>query len=158
MLKIEKQQQDGVVTLRLSGEIDETVDFKSAVGPAIGQLRVLTREISRINSAGIRQWILYFEGLRQAGVNFWFEECSPAVVDQINFISNFNAGGEVRSIYLPFTCELCHAELMALIQCKDLVTNHLHTPTLPCAKCPGKAHFDEIHDEYLGFLKRPAIT
>jgi hypothetical protein len=157
MLKIEKQDQEGTVTIRLAGEIDENVDFIKAIGPISGRLRVLTREVSRINSAGIRQWILYFEDLRKNGVPFWFEECSPAVVDQINFISNFTAGAEVKSIYLPFTCDQCNSELMALVQCDELLRNKLQTPTLPCTKCPSTVRFDEIHDEYFGFLKRVRV-
>ena len=75
-------------------------------------------------------------------------------MEQINLISNFTCGGEVESIYVPFSCVNCKSELVGLFKCEDLKKLQLRLPDLKCSKCAGKAVFDDIPEEYFGFLMR----
>lgn len=154
MFTLTKQENAGILSVHLVGDIDETVHLERSIGAIKGKLRVLTRGVVRINSAGTRNWIHYFESLRSQNIEFWFEECSPAIVDQLNLISNFRAGARVESIYLPFICEKCRSELIGLFSCEALIAKALVIPSQACSKCGGAARFDEIHEEYLGFLRR----
>jgi hypothetical protein len=154
MLSVAKENNGNVLTIRLSGPIEESVNFEGLVGAVSGELRVITKDVPRINSVGVKAWIKFFQSLTAKGVKLVFSECSTAIVEQVNLISNFTAGGRVESIYVPFACGQCKSELIGLFTCDALKASGLEIPDLQCSKCPGKAVFDDIPEEYLGFLQR----
>lgn len=157
-LKILKEQRGNTLLVKLVGPIEESVDFQSQIGAinaaTTKEIFLLLKEVTRINSVGVKAWIKYFQSVAAQGVTLVFHECSTAVVEQINLISNFVCGGRVESIYVPFCCGACNTELLGLFRSEDLLTNRLELPELPCGKCSGKATFDDIPDEYFAFLKR----
>lgn len=142
------------MVVRLSGVIDETTNFEQLIGQPPAELHVVTKEVSRINSVGVKSWIRYFTGLKSKGIKLKFQECSTAIVDQINLVLNFSAGAEIESIYVPFVCTHCHTELVGLFKTADLIRRNLKLPELKCTKCGSKVEFDDIPDEYFGFLTR----
>jgi anti-anti-sigma regulatory factor len=154
MIKVTKEEKGSVIVMKLSGSIDETVNFDQALGVLQGEVHIHTKEIVRINSVGVKNWIKYFQQLQTKGVLIHFVECSTSIVEQINLISNFIAGGEVDSIYVPFACTGCNTELIALFRTIDLDRSDFKLPTLKCSKCSGTAVFDDIEDEYFAFLAR----
>jgi hypothetical protein len=149
-----KEQKGDVVVVKLSGAIEESVNFDQLIGPPPPVLHVNSKEIKRINSVGVKAWIKYFQGAASKGTKLTFIECSTAIVEQINLISNFTCGGQVESIHVPFSCSSCGTELVGLFKTEDLKKIQLKLPTLNCSKCGGKAVFDDIPEEYLGFLMR----
>jgi anti-anti-sigma regulatory factor len=154
MIKVAKEVNGNVLTLRLSGSIEETVNLDEMVGPTPTEVRVDCKEVTRINSVGVKGWIKYFQGLQAKNVKLTFFQCSTAIVEQINLISNFICGGTVESIYVPFACTNCKAELIALFRTADLNPNSIQLPELKCTKCSNKAVFDDIEEEYFAFLSR----
>jgi len=136
MVNVTRELSGSKLTIRISGPIEESVNFDELVGQIPAELRVITKEVPRINSVGVKAWIKFFQGVVGRGVRVVFAECSTAIVEQINLISNFTAGGAVESI------------------CDALKAAELQIPELQCSKCPGKAVFDDIPEEYLGFLAR----
>ena len=155
MLKVTKEQKDNALLVRLSGSIEESTNLEEAFGQVPGELHVSCKEVTRINSIGVKGWIKYFSTLAARGVKFKFIECSTAIVEQVNLISNFNCGAPVESIYVPFACKSCKAELIALFKAADLKASRLNLPTLKCTKCAsGQAVFDDIEEEYFAFLDR----
>ncbi len=154
MINVTKESKDNAIVARFSGSIEESVNFDQLVGPVGTELHVSCKEISRINSAGVKAWIKYFQSLQAKGTKLKFFECSTAIVEQINLISNFTCGGEVESIFVPFSCTSCKSELIALFRCEDLKKRGCTAPELKCSKCSGKAVFDDIEEEYFGFLTR----
>jgi hypothetical protein len=112
------------------------------------------KEVPRINSVGVKAWIKYFQAATSAGTKLKFTDCSTAIVEQINLISNFTCGGEVESVYVPFACTNCKSELVGLFKVPDLKQFGQDIPELKCTKCGGKAVFDDIPEEYFGFLER----
>jgi len=154
MVKVVREGSGNSLTIRLSGPIEESVNFEEIVGAVPGELRVITKDVPRINSVGVKAWIKFFQGVSVKGTKLVFAECSTAIVEQINLISNFTSGGRVESIYVPFACGQCKAELIGLFACDALKASGLEIPDLQCSKCPGKAVFDDIPEEYLGFLQR----
>jgi len=60
----------------------------------------------------------------------------------------------VESIYVPFSCHSCKGEFVGLFTTDELSKMNLQLPELKCSKCGGKATFDDIPEEYLGFLTR----
>jgi anti-anti-sigma regulatory factor len=154
VLNVVKEQKGSAVLVRLSGSVEESVNFDQLIGPPPAELIVSCKEIPRINSVGVKAWIKYFQGAQAKGTKLTFIECSTAIVEQINLISNFNCGGTIESIYVPFACTSCKSELVGLFKTADLKKLNLKLPELKCSKCSGKAVFDDIPEEYFGFLTR----
>lgn len=154
MLNVIKEKKDDILIVRLAGSIDENTDFAQLLGEAPKELHVYCKEVPRINSTGVKAWIKYFQAQTTKGSKVKFFECSPALVQQINLIVNFIAGGEVVSIAIPYSCSQCHAELMGIKMVEELQKAEFEIPEQPCIKCGGKADFDDIESEYFGFLMR----
>lgn len=155
MINVKKAQQNGALVISISGSIEENVNFDQLIGPPVsGEVIVNCKEISRINSVGVKSWIRYFQSVQQKGGKLKFVECSTSIVEQINLISNFTCGGVVESIFVPFSCKNCKAELLGLFKSEDLKKFNLEIPSVKCNKCGGEAVFDDIPEEYLGFLDR----
>jgi anti-anti-sigma regulatory factor len=154
VLNVVKEQKGSAVLVRLSGSVEESVNFDQLIGPPPAELIVSCKEIPRINSVGVKAWIKYFQTAQAKGTKLTFIECSTAIVEQINLISNFNCGGTIESIYVPFACTSCKSELVGLFKTADLKRLNLKLPELKCSKCSGKAVFDDIPEEYFGFLTR----
>jgi anti-anti-sigma regulatory factor len=154
MVQVEKAQNGSVFVFKLSGTIEENTNLDEAIGPNKPQMEINCKNVSRINSIGIKGWIKYFQNCQSKGSKLVFVECSTAIVEQINLISNFTCGGTVESIYLPYCCTKCRAELAGLLKVEDLKKMNMNLPTLNCNKCDGKAEFDDIPEDYLAFLNR----
>lgn len=154
MLNVDKEQLGDLTTLHLSGEIEESSDFGTLIGSVSRQVVVNCRGVSRINSTGVVGWIRYFTELTQNGHTLRFVECSSPVVEQINLIVNFLAGGAVESIFIPYSCTHCRLELRALLQVEDLKKMSGKIPEAQCSSCKSIAVFDDLPDAYLGFLDR----
>lgn len=166
MLKVIREQNGSVLTVILSGVIDENTDLDKLIYDPGKFLLVNCRRIERINSAGIRSWMRFFKALSYRGVKFKFLECSPAIVESINVIPGFTAGGEIESIYVPYTCTGCHTgfvQLNSTPKLKLLFPSNPppgsppgKLPDIACPKCGKQAVFDEETEDYLGFLKGAA--
>lgn len=154
MLNVVKEQKGAVLIARLSGSIEESVNFDQLIGAPPAELHVYCKEVPRINSVGVKAWIKYFQSCQAKNTKLRFVECSTAIVEQINLISNFTCGGIVESIYVPFSCTQCKGELVGLFKTEDLKKMQMKLPELKCTKCGGKAVFDDIPEEYFGFLMR----
>lgn len=155
VVNIVKNQTNDTLLLKMAGTIEESVDFHALIGePSTKKMDIITREVLRINSVGVKAWIKYFQTVAAKGIELRFLECSTAIVEQINLISNFTCGGTVESIYVPYCCEKCSTELLGLYRTADLVKNGLNVPDAKCSKCGGIARFDDIPEEYFGFLQK----
>jgi anti-anti-sigma regulatory factor len=154
VLNVTKEQNAGVLTVRLTGSIEENVNFDQLLGAPPTEMVVNCKEVPRINSVGVKAWIKYFQSCQAKGTKIKFVECSISIVEQINLISNFTCGGTVESIFVPFACIGCKSELVGLFKTADLKKIHMNLPDLKCSKCGNKAVFDDIPDEYFGFLTR----
>jgi anti-anti-sigma regulatory factor len=154
MLKVSKEEKDGLWVLRLTGSIDETTDFDQLLGTPPAEAHLYCKEVSRINSTGVKGWIKYFQAQTAKGTKIKFYECSPSIVQQINLIINFTAGGSVESLSVPFSCVNCSAELIGVFTIEVVKKLNLEVPDQVCTKCQGKALFDDIVTEYFGFITR----
>jgi hypothetical protein len=155
MTQVQKEKKGDILVVKISGSIEENVDFQNLIGiPSEKKMEVLLKEVPRINSVGVKAWIKYFQMISSKGIELKFFECSTAIVEQVNLISNFTSGGTVESIYIPFCCSKCSAELLGLFKTEDLRKLNFNIPDTQCPKCGGAATFDDIPEEYLGFLNR----
>ena len=155
MVNVVKEQVGNILNVRLVGSIEESVSFDQLVGypsPPVTEMHVNCKGIPRINSVGVKAWIKFFQAIHAKGIKLKFLDCSTAIVEQMNFISNFRCGGEVVSLFVPFSCEKCHSELVGLFKADMIKKLQLKIPPLQCSKCGGRAIFDDVPDEYFGFM------
>ncbi len=155
MVNVVKEQKGNALHVRLSGSIEENANFEQLIGaPSSPEMHINCKEVPRINSVGVKGWIKYFQSLNAKNVKLTFSECSTAIVEQINLISNFTCGGTIESLFVPFSCGQCKAELVGLFKTEDLKKMGMNIPNLKCTKCGGQAAFDDIPEEYFAFLSR----
>jgi anti-anti-sigma regulatory factor len=154
MIQVTREQKDGLTSIRIAGSIDESVDLQAAVGAMPARVNINCRDISYLNSTGVKAWMEFFGRASGAGIQFSFSECPPAVVEQINYMNGFVCGGSVSSISVPFTCTQCGGEMRGTVKTEDLRHVAYQLPHVKCAKCGGQASFDETPEEYFAFLIR----
>ncbi len=155
MLHVDRKDDGTHLILKLSGVLDETTDLVTAVG-ALSRKNVLvnTKEISRINSVGVKFWFKWMNALQTQGAQVKFQECSPAFITQLNLIPNFTAGFPLESIMVPFRCEGCRTELSGIFPLPDLKNISYVLPNFKCPKCSAEAVFDDDPQEYFAFALR----
>ncbi len=154
MITVTREHKNGVTSIKLSGSIDEHVDLPKEIGAMPAQVNILCREITQINSLGVKAWIDFFTRAAGAKIKFTYSECPPPIVEQLNYITNFSCGGQVLSVSVPFTCESCHKELRGVVRSEDLRKVAYKLPPIKCPKCGAKAVFDDVPEEYFAFLIR----
>lgn len=155
MIQVAKEQRGDTLFLKFVGSIEENVDFAALVGNVTSpKVDLYLKEVPRMNSIGVKAWVKYFQSLAAKGLQMRFFECSTAIVEQVNLISNFTCGAKVESVFVPFCCNSCGAELLGLFKTEDIKKINMDVPQVKCTKCGGNATFDDIPEEYFGFLTR----
>lgn len=141
----------------LSGAITEEADFQPLVALGTsGRLVLDLADVEEINSCGVREWIHFVRSLSERSPGFEFARCSPAIVRQLNAVSNFRGNGRVASVMLPYYCGHCGGEQFRLLALGEGDTGPVITNLVPCTQCGGEAEFDDLPESYLGFaMRRP---
>jgi hypothetical protein len=144
--------QDGEVThVALHGPVDEDANFAPLVEQlrAKGRVRFDLSGIARINSCGVREWVNFIRALPN-GCTVELEKCTPAVVSQLNMISNFAGTARILSVHAPFVCDQCGHEEDVLINVETGKAPKL--AEMRCKSCGGPMEFDDVEDSYFSFL------
>lgn len=150
-LKIEDQPGFGWL-VRVSGAITERADFRALTGLAeTAPLRLDLAGVEQINSCGVREWIHFVRRLSGLAHPFELVRCSPAIVRQINMISNFCGSGAVRSVLLPYYCGECGQEELRMLELPAHGQRPEIEQSIACGKCGESAEFDDLPDAYLTF-------
>lgn len=151
-LRIEELPHAGSLVF-VTGSITEEADFRPLVNlPDGGVLRLDLGDVEQINSCGTREWIHFVTRLSRAGRDFELVRCSPAIVRQLNMISNFRGAGRVRSVLLPYFCAECGHQDAILLDLPPASADSI--PDLrPCSTCGSTAEFDDLPDSYLSFTQ-----
>src|SRR4051812_41805533 len=98
MLQIRKTQKGSIAVAELKGTISNHNNFNQLFEGNPTQLEIGCAEISAINSVGIKDWISFFNSIRQLGIKLVFKQCSPPIVSSANMFRNFVHPSEVESI------------------------------------------------------------
>ncbi len=145
----------------LAGTIDEEADFGTL---EIGDSKLLIfdlQKVTRINSIGIRSWIIWFNQFSQE-VKIIFRNCPKSIVDQFNIVENLlPSNALVESFYVVFYCERCDSEKPLLLNCSlDLEIEPLtkcwtlKIPQYPVCLACGKTMELGVHKQsYFRFLQ-----
>ena len=146
---IKCDQEITVVTFQ--GPIDEDANFSQLIQELSDKANVRfdLSGLARINSCGVREWVNFIRAL-PSGSSLSLEKCTPAVVSQLNMISNFAGNAKVMSVKAPFVCNNCGSEEDILI---EVQANHIpELKAMACKKCSGSMEFDDVEDSYFAFL------
>ncbi len=138
-------------TATLSGDIDEHVNLVSLVSELKGSpVSFDLTGVRRINSPGVRNWISMIRSLD--GRETVLRRCSPAIVQQLNWIREFRGNARVHSVLLPYVCEQCDSTIYHELEIASIKMPPELPPAPTCTECGGKRIFDDFVDQYLSFL------
>jgi hypothetical protein len=102
--------KDGVVTLKLSGYLDENASLNSStVEASVKTLMINFQELVFINSIGIKYWVDFMGQLgERENLKIIYQNCRKQIVDSVNTISGFlPPNAEIQSFYSPVYCSQC---------------------------------------------------
>jgi hypothetical protein len=137
----------------LSGEITEATNFAELTEAVPQEATFDVGGVVRINSCGVREWMRFLADLENRGRRLRFDKCSVAFVHQLNMVSNFCGGAEIRSVYAPYVCPECDASAQKLIGLLQSPQTQLEE-AVKCTECGAEMEFDDMTDQYLAFLRR----
>src|SRR5262245_50806399 len=134
--------------LSLEGDLNEHFDLTPLLPELDNAIAVDLAGVRRINSAGVRQWILFIGALAH-GRDVVLVRCPAAFIWQASMIGNFLGGASVRSFYVPYICPRCEAARSVLVEVASLEGERL--PEVRCDACAVAMESDVIPDVFLGF-------
>ena len=153
--EIRVRDAEGKTEITIAGVIDEHTDL-SPLAVLEGRLEFNLRDVQRLNSLGMHNWI---QALRELApkADLVFSECSLVVIDQLNMIHGFLGHGMVQSFYGAMVCESCDVCMEHLFEadaCRELE----RLPPVACAECGCAMELDDDINRYLSFLKEPTTV
>ena len=153
LLAIKNPRPDGGTFVELSGTA-EGQDLVKLIGFVEGPLVINCSGITRINSVGIRRWLIYFNNANEPRNNVKLEEVSLALVEQLNMFQNFMGQAEITSVMAPYLCNNCKNKYQEKVCIFKLDVSKIAKSPSICPKCSGQGKFDDDPDLYFRFLKK----
>jgi hypothetical protein len=162
-IEIECEQVAGKVVVRLMGIIDEDVNFSVLLRfaqelPKKKVRLVLDLDgVSRINSCGVREWLLFIERLA-AIIEFQFDNVCELFIEQSSMMPKVlgTAKTLVISFKAPFWCKHCQENRVVLMtpdEVKFTEDGSAQVTAAKCEHCKNPMEFDSLVDEYFDFLR-----
>jgi len=153
MSNYELQENGNILTIILSGKIDESSNYSAIKVDAFEKLIVDFNSVTSINSCGIREWINFLLAISNKSVIY--KNCSKIIVDQMSSVNEFlTPNTKVESIYLPYYCEDCDLEAVTLHNLSEIYKdNKWIIPEKKCSGCNNDMEFDEVPEIYFQFMK-----
>ena len=134
---------------RLEGVINEFAQFEPLFEFKGEQIILNLKEVKRINSTGVREWINAIEKI-DLSVEMVLEECPPVVVYQMNMIPNFCNRCKVSSVYAPYYCPEDDFQEDVLI---ELESFNLEDGLPERSHGEYEMEFDDDEESYFYFLE-----
>lgn len=149
----EIQQAEGLTHVRLSGTLDEDNELLPLAGHIRGTAVIDLSGIREINNCGVRDWVRWLDEVQAKSATVVLTQCSPAIVAQLNQVSNFAGKAYVKSFYVPFFCQTCDQEKAVLVEMAEFDGRDVGPPTCRCDTCDGVMVFDDLEESYFAFVK-----
>ena len=138
-------------TFYLRGVINEFAKFTPLFEFEGNEMTLNLKEVTRINSTGVREWINALEKVDHS-IEMIFEECPPIVVYQMTMIPNFTSRVKVKSVYAPYYCPECDSQEEILIPLENFNLES-DLPTGKCKVCGAELEFDDDEESYFYFMQ-----
>jgi len=149
----EIQQAERLTHVRLSGTLDEDNELLPLASHIRGTAVIDLSGIREINNCGVRDWVRWLEEVQAKSTSVVLTQCSPAIVAQLNQVSNFAGRAYVKSFYVPFFCQTCEQEKAVLVEMLEFDGRDVGPPTCRCDTCDGVMAFDDLEKSYFAFVK-----
>lgn len=135
----------------LEGQINEDSDF-SALESLKGDTLILNfKNVTHINSCGIRDWVEVQKKSFQFN-KVIYQECPQVIIEQMNIVSGFiHKNGEIESFYAPYYNEAKDEEVKILLTPAEVVGSKA---PLKKDQDGNELEFDDIEVQYFSFLKK----
>jgi hypothetical protein len=144
-------QADGTTRISLAGVLGEDAALHRLLTDLEGAVVLNLREVERLNSVGVHQWVrMMTQLLRDRSVAI--EELSYPFVLQANRVANLFGHATVRSCVAPYFCPHCDAPVTSLVMAAELAQQPARVPERACPTCGDPLDFDEL-DSYFDFLR-----
>lgn len=133
------------ISIVVGGVIDETSEMKPP--DARGRRVVIDPSgVERINSLGVRAWIVLMEQLSQQSSDIVVTKMPAILVTQASMISTFLGTARVDSFMSPWICLSCdHAQELMHAGADPVPLS------VPCPKCGKEMELDWDRESYLAF-------
>jgi len=159
-LRFSADREHGVLRISLEGDMDENANLFELLDLLSGVVRIDLGGVRRINSAGVRDWVNFIREADARADEVTLSRCSPAIVMQMNMISNFRGQAKVASIFAPLVCPECDREDEVLVSLTpeqiDVLPDGL--PEWTCPSCGTAMELDDIPERYFAFLGLPSLS
>lgn len=144
----------------LSGKLDEHTDF-TALGKATSSLKINLRDITSINSNGIRKFLAFV--LDRSSLDMELHECTTEFISNVNVIPQLLGQPpmpqRIKSLYMPLSCEDCDRSENFLITLNDIKASSDGTWAMRpvgCKSCKNPMTFDVEPADYFIFMEDAA--
>jgi hypothetical protein len=158
--RVSVQDENGSLLVVLHGPVDESFDFDKMPAPGSPQMTLDLAHLTRMNSIGIRGWVMWMR--KQKDTRMRFRNCSRSFVELSSIYQGIiPKGSVVESVMFPWVCEDCnHSEEQSLVQgthyraaTVDTKFELLLDKSKSCPKCGAEMDADVFVDKYFSFLK-----
>lgn len=148
---IEQRDHQQIVTLN-SG-LNERSSLRGLAPLLKGQVVFDLRHLLTITSVGLSLWVKFL-GEIPDGVSYRFEHCSVAFCTQAGYLPEVLGRGKITSCFAPYFCRSCEYKEEREIDVQALVSSSsLEPPPMTCPSCSGELIFDDLPEEYFGYLE-----
>ncbi|TNF23517.1 MAG: hypothetical protein EP329_27405 [Deltaproteobacteria bacterium] len=157
---------DGWTALRLDGVIDEhngLAGLTPALGPKTDTLLLDLGGVRRINSVGVRDWVVWLKSQRERYRHVVLFDCPPAIMNEVNLVRNFAEGALITTFRAPYYCDRCGQESVQTLDAPAMIAQDVRkAPPFPCGKPACANALDDAEETYFAFfddqrdLARPA--
>ncbi len=138
--------------VNLIGIIDEDTDFSTLLKLKNSPVIFNFKEVTSINSCGIRTWVNFIKEL--TGSTLEFTECPPLIVRQMNMVPSFIGNATVNSVFVPYVCDGCDHEQNLLVSVTDYKKGGPIAETIQCENCKSEEmEMDGNAKQYFAFAK-----
>ena len=138
-----RKQPDGLLSVSVSGKIDENFRPDPVEPSYPGTILVRLEGVRALSSQGVRELENFIASLQPRAVVL--QALSPAVSSQVAMIPNLFGDATIESVQLPFTCPSCLKEKNAIVPWKP----RAHTEHAPKCECGATMELDGLAEMYL---------
>jgi anti-anti-sigma regulatory factor len=140
----------------MHGDITERSTFGELTTALAGhRVRLDLSGIKRVNSSGVRQWLLFMKDVSSHQILLSIERCSPVIVHQLNMVAGFAGPASVLSVMAPFACSGCDATREEQVPL-DGDLEKLLTSQRTCGVCGADLELDDLLSYYVALGRRAA--
>ena len=143
--------QDKTLIIEINGKVDENFIFPSVKFSLHSELILDLKNLTAINSVGIRTWI-HWNALIPADLKIKYRNCSQVAVEHILTFAGFlPSGAVIESAYVPYFCDPCDLTTDLLVIKNETTTpDNINIPdNIECQYCRNLASLDADKDDYI---------